>query len=59
MEDNGKLWNTSKIIKVVQILYEDSECAVLDEGEESEWFKGKNWSITRRCNVWFYFPDCD
>ena len=30
-----------KIIKMVQILYEDSECAVLDEGEESEWFKFK------------------
>ncbi|XP_072025116.1 uncharacterized protein [Amphiura filiformis] len=26
---------------MVQILYEDSECAVLDEGEESEWFKVK------------------
>ena len=24
---------------MVQMLYEDSECAVLDEGEESEWFK--------------------
>ena len=31
----------SKIIKMVQILYADSECAVLDEGEESEWFKVK------------------
>ena len=28
----------SKIIKMVQILYEDSECSVLDEGGESEWF---------------------
>ena len=26
---------------MVQILYEDSECAVLDEGEESEWFEVK------------------
>ena len=26
---------------MVQILYEDSRCAVLDEGEESEWFKVK------------------
>ena len=26
---------------MVQMLYEDSECAVLDEGEESEWFKVK------------------
>ena len=26
---------------MVQNLYEDSECAVLDEGEESEWFKVK------------------
>ena len=26
---------------MIHILYEDSECAVLDEGEESEWFKVK------------------
>ena len=26
---------------MVLIFYEDSECAVLDEGEESEWFKVK------------------
>ena len=24
---------------MVQMLYENSECAVLDEGEESAWFK--------------------
>ena len=30
-----------KIIHMVQMLYEDSECAVLDEDEESEWFKFK------------------
>ena len=30
-----------KIIHMVQMLYEDSECAVLDEGEESGWFKVK------------------
>ena len=30
-----------KIIHMVQMLYEDSECAVLDDGEESEWFKVK------------------
>ena len=30
-----------KIIHMVQMLYENSECAVLDEGEESEWFKVK------------------
>ena len=29
-----------KIIHIVQMLYKDSECAVLD-GEESEWFKVK------------------
>ena len=49
MENYGELWN--KIIHMVQMLYEYSECAVLDEGEESEWFKVK----TRRCNVWIYF----
>ena len=26
---------------MVHMLYEDSECAVLDEGEESEWFNFK------------------
>ena len=31
-----------KIIYMVQMLNEDSECAVLDEGEESEWFKVKS-----------------
>ena len=30
-----------KIIHMVQMLYKDSEGAVLDEGEESEWFKVK------------------
>ena len=30
-----------KIIHMVHMLYEDSECAVLDEGDESEWFKVK------------------
>jgi hypothetical protein len=31
----------SKLIRMVKILYKDSECAVLDEGVESEWFKVK------------------
>ena len=30
-----------KLIRMVRILYEGSECAVLDEGVESEWFKVK------------------
>ena len=30
-----------KIIHMVQMLYKYSECAVLDECEESEWFKVK------------------
>ena len=30
---------------MVQMLYEDSECAVLDEGEESEWFKVKQGDV--------------
>ena len=41
MENHGELWN-STIIHMVQMLYEDSECAVLDKGEESEWFEVKN-----------------
>ena len=32
---------TRKIIYMVMVSYEDSECAVLDECEESEWFKVK------------------
>ena len=28
-----------KIIRIVQLLYQDSECAVLDGGQTSEWFK--------------------
>ena len=31
----------NKIIKMVQIFYEDSECGVLDEGDQSERFKVK------------------
>ena len=31
----------AKLLRIVKILYEDSECAVLDDGEESEWFKVK------------------
>ena len=28
-----------KILRIVQLLYQDSECAVLDGGQTSEWFK--------------------
>ena len=37
VEDSKKTW-----IHTIQMLYEGSECAVLDEGEESEWFKVKS-----------------
>ena len=30
-----------KLIRMVQLLYEDTQCAVIDEGEESEWFSVK------------------
>ena len=30
---------SGKIIRIVQLLYQDSECAVLDGGQTSEWFK--------------------
>ena len=30
-----------KIINMVRLLYEDVECAVMDEGKESTWFKVK------------------
>ena len=45
-----------KIIHMVQMLYKDSECAVLDEGEESEWFKVKT-GVKQTCNVWVYLLD--
>ncbi len=32
---------SQKIVKMVQILYEDNESTKLDEGKESEWFKVK------------------
>ena len=28
-----------KVIRIVQLLYQDSECAVLDGGQTFEWFK--------------------
>ena len=46
-----------KIIHMVQMLYEDSECAVLDEGEESEWFKVKTGVINKEYNIWIYLLD--
>ena len=42
--DRESLWTimSSYNKSIIQmILYEDNECAVLDEGEESEWFKIK------------------
>ena len=44
-----------KIIHMVQMLYKDSECAELDEGEESEWFKVKTG--VKQGNVWIYLLD--
>ena len=44
-----------KIIHMVQMLYKDSECAVLDEGEESEWFKLKTRVIQGYVNDWIIF----
>ena len=29
----------AKIIRIVQLLYQESECAVLDSGQTSKWFK--------------------
>ena len=55
------LWNVmrcygipDKLIRMVQLLYEDTQCAVIDEGEESEWFmQCKDWSEIRVLNVRF------
>ena len=42
------LWNImrcygipDKLIRMVQLLYKDTQCTVIDEGEESEWFSVK------------------
>ena len=37
-----------KIIRIVQLLYQDSECAVLDNGQASEWFK-VNTGVKQGC----------
>ena len=44
----GSLWEImrqygipSKLINIVKLMYTDSMCAVLDDGEETEWFKVK------------------
>ena len=37
MENYGELWNSAQD----NPQYKDSECGVLDEVEESEWFKVK------------------
>ena len=31
----------AKIIRIIQLLYQESECAVLDNGQTSEWFKAE------------------
>ncbi len=41
MDDNGNYGIPPQLMRIIQILYEDSEYAVLDGGEESEWFKVK------------------
>ena len=51
------LWNTmrcygipDKLIRMVQLLYEDTQCAVVDEGEESEWFSAKT-GVKQGCSM--------
>ena len=31
-----------KLVRMVQMMYKNTECAVMDEGEESEWFNLKS-----------------
>ena len=52
MESNGI---PREIIHMVQMLYEGSECAVLDEGEESGRFKVKTG--VKQGDVWIYLID--
>ena len=39
-----------KLIRMVQLLYEDTQCAVIDEGEESEWFSVKT-GVKQACSM--------
>ena len=38
-DDVPEIEEKAKIIRIVQLLYQESECAVLDSGQTSEWFK--------------------
>ena len=51
------LWNImrcygipDKLIRMVQLLYKDTQCAVIDEGEESEWFSVKT-GVKQGCSM--------
>ena len=51
----GSLWEImrqygipSKLINIVKLMYTDSMCAVLDDGEETEWFKVKT-GVKQEC----------
>ena len=51
------LWNImrcygipDKLIRMVQLLYEDTQCAVIDEGEESEWYSVKT-GVKQGCSI--------
>jgi hypothetical protein len=39
-----------KIIKMVQLLYENNECMVTDNGQQSEWFRIKT-GVNQGCNM--------
>ena len=39
-----------KLIRMVQQLYEDTQCAVIDKGEESEWFSVKT-GVKQGCSM--------
>ena len=45
MDNHGELWNSTQ----------DSECAVLDKGEESEWFKVKTGVKQGKVMSGFFF----
>jgi hypothetical protein len=44
-----------KIIKMVQLLYEDNECTVADSGQQSEWFRIKTGVKQGCCMSGFLF----
>ena len=40
----------NKLIRMEQLLYKDTQCVVIDEGQESEWFSVKT-GVKQGCSM--------